>query len=48
MEVKGNNMNFVEQTMDLLITKYIKPLVSYEGISQCSPPRSTSFQVLER
>jgi ATP-dependent DNA helicase RecG len=27
-------MNFVEQTMNLLFTKYIKALVSYEGISR--------------
>lgn len=33
-EVHGNLFEQIEQTMDLLFTKYIKALISYEGISR--------------
>jgi len=33
-EVHGNLFEQIEQTMDLLFTKYIKAMVSYEGISR--------------
>jgi ATP-dependent DNA helicase RecG len=33
-EIHGNLFDQVEQTMDLLFTKYIKAIISYEGISR--------------
>lgn len=33
-EVHGNFFEQIEQTMDLLFTKYIKAIISYEGISR--------------
>ena len=32
--IEGNLFNQVEKTMDLLLTKYMKALISYEGISR--------------
>jgi len=32
--IEGNLFNQVEKTMDLLLTKYLKALISYEGISR--------------
>jgi ATP-dependent DNA helicase RecG len=32
MQINGNLFEQVEKTMDLLLTKYTKALISYEGL----------------
>ncbi len=37
-EIHGNLLEQIEKTMDLLLTKYIKAIISYEGINRVEKP----------